>query len=45
MFTKENVKSIRPAYGLAPKYLNKILGKKVKTNIKKGIPLTLETIK
>ena len=40
MFSEENIRSIRPGYGLKPKYLYEILGKKAKKNIKKGIPLT-----
>lgn len=39
-FTKENVRSIRPGYGLHPKYLNEILGKIAVENIKKGEPLS-----
>ena len=38
-FTEENVKSIRPAFGLPPKYLNDILGKKARIDIKQGTPL------
>lgn len=37
--TKENIKSIRPAYGLHPRHLKDVLGKKAKINIKKGTPL------
>jgi len=44
-FTAENVRSIRPGYGLKPKYLEEILGKKAKKNIKKGIPLGWSLIK
>ncbi|OIO79746.1 MAG: pseudaminic acid synthase [Candidatus Omnitrophica bacterium CG_4_8_14_3_um_filter_43_15] len=40
-FTTENIKSIRPADGLKPKYLDVILGKKARGNIKKGTPLKL----
>ena len=36
--TEEHVKSIRPGYGLAPKYLYEILGKKVRKSIRKGSP-------
>jgi len=39
IFTKENLCVIRPALGLSPKYFEKILGKKAKTNIKMGTPL------
>lgn len=37
--TRENVRSIRPAHGLSPKYLKQILGKKAKTAIAYGTPL------
>jgi pseudaminic acid synthase len=43
-FTEENVKSIRPAYGLRPKYIATILGKKAKRDIKKGTPLGWDLI-
>lgn len=39
LFTNENVRSIRPAYGLLPKHINDILGKRAKKNIKMGTPL------
>ena len=32
----KNIRRIRPGYGLAPKYFNEILGKKVKCDIEKG---------
>ena len=38
-FTKDNVKVIRPGYGLEPKYLDKILNKKSPIKISKGEPL------
>lgn len=38
IITENNVKSIRPGFGLHPKYLKEILGKKVKINLKKGTP-------
>lgn len=40
--TMQNVRSIRPGYGLAPKYLDKIVGKKAKENLPKGTALKLE---
>lgn len=39
IFNEENVKSIRPAYGLPPKYLSQVIGKKASRNIKRGTPL------
>lgn len=38
IITEDNVRSIRPGFGLHPKYLNKILGKKVKQDLIKGTP-------
>lgn len=43
-FNEENVRSIRPANGLKPKYLKSVLGKKAKKNIKKGTPLSADLI-
>jgi pseudaminic acid synthase len=34
-----NIKSIRPGYGLAPKYMDKIIGRKALRDLKKGEPL------
>ncbi len=39
IFTEKNVRSIRPAMGLSPKYLNRILGKKARQKIRRGQPL------
>ena len=39
ILTRDNVRIIRPGYGLPPKYYDIVLGKKVKANIEKGIPL------
>ena len=44
-FTEENIRSIRPGYGLLPKYFAKIVGKRAKDNIKKGTPLGWNMIK
>lgn len=42
IITENNVRSIRPGFGLHPKYLDKILGKKVKKDLSKGIPFKLD---
>lgn len=36
---KESVRVLRPGFGLAPKYFDVVLGRKVNRNIKKGTPL------
>ena len=38
----ENVRSIRPGYGIAPKNLKNMIGKKTMTEIKRGNPITME---
>jgi len=38
-FTRENVRSIRPGYGLHPRHLEDILGLKAKVDIERGTPL------
>lgn len=42
ILTLENVRSIRPGYGLHPKFLNQILGTTFSKDIKKGTPLSQE---
>ena len=44
LLTEENIKSIRPSYGLPPKYFKIILGKRAKKDIKKGTPLNWDLI-
>jgi len=45
LFTEENVRSIRPGYGLHPKYYREIVGKKrARKDIKAGTPLSWELI-
>jgi pseudaminic acid synthase len=39
-FTEKNVRSIRPGYGMKPKNLPQVLGKKAKKAIPKGTPLS-----
>lgn len=42
--TPENIRSIRPAYGLKPKYYKEVLGKTAKRDISRGTPLSFEDI-
>lgn len=42
--TINNIRSIRPGYGLHPKFLNKILGRRVKKNLSFGDRLELKDI-
>jgi pseudaminic acid synthase len=44
LFSEQNVRSIRPANGLAPKYIAVIPGRKAKKNVKKGTPLSWDLI-
>lgn len=44
LITDENVKSIRPGFGLHPKHLKEILGKTFTKNLTKGTPLDFELI-
>ena len=43
-FTEENVRSIRPGFGLHPRYYGQIIGMKARTNIRKGMPITWNLI-
>jgi len=43
-FTMDNVRSIRPGFGLAPKYLEKILTSKAACDIARGTPVTFDFI-
>lgn len=39
VFTEKNVRSIRPADGMPPKYLKRVLGRRTKRDIEKDTPL------
>lgn len=44
VFTENNVRSIRPSYGLEPKYFDEILGRKANCNIERGTALKRDMI-
>jgi pseudaminic acid synthase len=44
MITLGSVRSVRPGYGLPPKFLDLILGKRVKVNVSANSPVSLDII-
>ncbi|MBK6445838.1 MAG: pseudaminic acid synthase [Bacteroidetes bacterium] len=43
-FTEENLRIIRPGFGLEPKYFERILGKKIRKSVVQGTPLTWDLL-
>lgn len=44
IITEKNIRSVRPIFGLPPKYLNELLGKKVNKDLEKGERMKLEYV-
>jgi N-acetylneuraminate synthase len=44
LLTEENVRSIRPGFGLPPKFLPEILGRRAKVKIPRGTPLSWDLV-
>lgn len=44
LITEDNVRSVRPGYGIHPKFYNKIMGGKFTSDLKKGTPLSFDQI-
>ena len=44
IFTEENVRSIRPGYGLHSRYLRNVLGRRAAQDIERGTPLSWDLI-
>lgn len=43
-FTEYNIRSIRPGYGLHPKFLMKVLGESASNDLRRGMPLRITDI-
>lgn len=43
--TEEHIQSVRPGYGLPPKYFDTLIGREVKQDVTKGTALTWELLK
>lgn len=44
VLTPQNLRAVRPGYGLPPKYLDQLLGKRVSRAVKRGTPMTWELL-
>lgn len=44
LLTQEKVRSLRPGFGLPPKYLGKVLGKRATRDLTRGTPLTWDDV-
>lgn len=44
ILTSQNVRAIRPGFGMAPKYLDRVLNKRLNKDVKKGTALTWDLI-
>lgn len=44
VITADSVRSVRPGFGLAPKYLQGIIGKKTKKKVSRNTPVTLNEV-
>ena len=44
VISKQHIKRIRPGHGLAPKYFEQLLGKRVRENVNRGTAVRWELI-
>jgi pseudaminic acid synthase len=44
VITREDIRSIRPGLGLPPKYLDKVIGKRIKNDVRRGTPVRWEML-
>jgi N-acetylneuraminate synthase len=45
VITEKNIRSVRPGYGLSPKYFDQVIGRKAKKDLSFGEPLTWEKLR
>ncbi len=44
LLTRDNLRIVRPGYGLHPRYFEQFLGKKINRNVKKGTPVNWDLV-
>jgi pseudaminic acid synthase len=44
VITENDIRSVRPGFGLPPKYYDKLIGTKVAISVEKNSPVTLESV-
>jgi sialic acid synthase SpsE len=44
IFSEANIRSIRPGYGLAPKYMRQVVGKRANRKLDRGTPLSWDFV-
>jgi sialic acid synthase SpsE len=44
VFTRDNIRSIRPGFGLLPKHLKDVLGRRAASDIARGTPLNWKLV-
>jgi sialic acid synthase SpsE len=44
VLTSENLRAIRPGYGLPPKFIDTFLGRKVRQDVKRATPATWDLL-
>ncbi|MDD4050945.1 MAG: pseudaminic acid synthase [candidate division Zixibacteria bacterium] len=44
LFTTDNLRAIRPGFGLPPKFMDMLLGKKVRRDVKRGTPASWDLL-
>jgi sialic acid synthase SpsE len=44
VITADAVRSVRPGFGAAPKYLQSVIGKRIKRSVAENTPVTLDLV-